>query len=373
MIKILFLINTLGGGGAERVLVNLVNNMDTSVFDITVETMFGEGVNADLLNKNIRRIAKNDPCPPGIAYIFRFMSEKALYKHFIGNEHYDILVAYMHGAPVKVIAGCNDPDVKKIAWLHNGDPETGTFFRFWSKRSDAFKAYAGCDAVVGVSQSVADAFSAYTGIKENIRVVYNTNDAAKITEAAKEPVDIPFDPDSLNVVSVGRLGKEKGYERLFAVCEKIRSEGFPVTVSIIGAGSEEEALRRLIAENNAVDHFRLIGFRSKPYAYVAKADVFVCSSYTEGLSTAVTEAVILGVPVVSTDVSGAKEILGENNEYGIVTENSENGLYTGIKEMLSDPDKRRHYAEKAKERAAFFATEKTVNEAQELFEELHNQ
>lgn len=372
MIKILFLINTLGGGGAERVLVNLVNNMDTSVFDITVETMFGEGVNAALLHKNIRRIAKNDPCPPGIAYLFRFMSERALYKHFIGNEHYDILVAYMHGAPVKVIAGCPDANVKKIAWLHNGDPATGTFFRFWNKESEAFKAYARCDAVVGVSESVSAAFSKYTGNKKNMRVVYNTNDVCKITQAAKMPADIPFDKNSINLVSVGRLGKEKGYERLLTVCKKLRMEGLPLTVNIIGSGSEESTLRQLIAEQEATDWFHLIGFRDNPYAYVAKADLFVCSSRTEGLSTAVTEAVILGVPVVSTDVSGAKEILGENNEYGIVTENSEEGIFSGIKQMLLNKNNLTYYAQKAKKRASFFATEKTVKEAEDLFKAVLN-
>ena len=71
-------------------------------------------------------------------------------------------------------------------------------------------------------------------------------------------------------------------------------------------------------------------------------------------------------------MSGAREILGENNEYGLVVENSEDGIYKGIKEMLSDPDKLEYYRVKAKERSSFFATENTVAQAQKLFDEIMN-
>ncbi len=98
--------------------------------------------------------------------------------------------------------------------------------------------------------------------------------------------------------------------------------------------------------------------------------MFVCSSFTEGLSTALTEAVILGLPCVSTNVSGAKEVLGENNEYGIVTGKTDDELYNGIKALLSDESLKEHYADKAEERAAFFNTENTVKQAEELFRKI---
>ncbi len=180
MIKVLFLINTLGGGGAERVLVNLVNNMDRTRFDITVETMFEDGVNRARLSPDIRCICRSAPLFRGIAKAFCCLSARQLYRYFIGDERYDVLIAFMHGAPTKVISGCPDPSVKKLTWLHTGDPAHSTFFDFWFRRKTAFKAYASCDAVVGISKTVADAFSAYTGIRDNVCVVYNTNDTARI-------------------------------------------------------------------------------------------------------------------------------------------------------------------------------------------------
>ena len=367
MINILFLINTLGGGGAEKVLVNLVNQMDSSRFRITVETMFGDGVNAALLNKDIRYISKKAPCPRGIAYIFRFLSSKRLYRYFIGEEKYDILVAYMHGAPVKVIAGCPDPHVKKISWLHNGNPATGTFFKFWHTERAAVNAYASCDAVVGVSDSVASAFSEYTGIRQ-VKTIYNTNDTKRIYALAEQPNPYEKDPGKKYIVSVGRMSAEKGYDRFFAVCKRLHDEGFPIDVTVVGSGEKEPDLKKQIYAAAAENWFHLAGFQENPYPYVANADLFVCPSYQEGLSTAVTEAIILGVPVVSTDVSGAKEILGEDDEYGIVTDNSETALYEGVRKMLSDQDLLTHYRQKSAERADFFSAEHTVRQAEKLFE-----
>ncbi len=368
MIKILFLINTLGGGGAERVLVNLVNNMDKSIYDITVETMFDDGVNAEILKPNIHRISKNAWCPKGIAYIFRFVPSKILYKYFIGNKKCDIIVAFMHGAPVKVISGCRDKSVKKISWLHNGNPATGTFFKFWFDKKSAFKAYKKCDRIVGVSESVARAFSEYTGVTENIEVVYNTNDVEKIRLLADAPSPFDIENKMLKIVSVGRISEEKGYDRLFDICSKIKKENYDIDVTIVGSGSKETEFKELIERNSASGWFHIAGYQGNPYKYVYNSDIFVCSSYEEGLSTAVTEAIILGKPVVSTDVSGAKEILGENNEYGIVTDNNEKALYEGLKKMITDKELRTYYAEKAKERSAFFDTASTVKQAEDLFE-----
>jgi glycosyltransferase involved in cell wall biosynthesis len=103
---------------------------------------------------------------------------------------------------------------------------------------------------------------------------------------------------------------------------------------------------------------------------MSKSDIYVCSSVQEGLSTATTEAVILGLPVVSTLVSGAEEILGKHNEYGIVTENSENGLYRGLRSMLTESQTLAHYRQKAAERAPFFNNDHTVKAVEALFENL---
>ena len=371
MIKILFLINTLGGGGAERALVNLITNMDRSEFAITVKTMFDGGVNTALLCDNVNYVNKKAPCPRGIAYFFKLIPSRLLYSYFVSGEKYDILVAFMHGAPVKVICGCKEKNTKTIGWLHNGNPETGTFFRFWFTKRQAFKAYSALDKLVGVSDNVSKKFSDYTGIK-NISTVYNTNDVKKIRDGASEKFSLPFDKKGPLICSVGRLVKEKGFERLISAVVRLRSEVPGIELMIIGDGEEAGRLNSLINGYGAGEYIHLVGFDINPYKYMIRSDYFACSSYTEGLSTALTEAVILGMPCVSTDVSGAKEILGENNEFGIVTENSEQGIYEGMKRLLEDEKIAEHYRKKAEERAAFFDTENTVKQAEDLFLSLMN-
>ena len=141
-------------------------------------------------------------------------------------------------------------------------------------------------------------------------------------------------------------------------------------IYILGIGEEKEKYEKYLTENNLTDTFTFLGYRDNPYKYVKKADLYVCSSRREGFSTAVTEALIVGTPVVSTNCSGAYELLGENNEYGIVTENNEDALYEGIKKMLTTPDLLEAYAAKAKERGKAFSTEKTVKAVEEMLSAL---
>ena len=107
------------------------------------------------------------------------------------------------------------------------------------------------------------------------------------------------------------------------------------------------SLIHILDEYGLHDTFILAGFKNNPYKYINKCDIYVCSSRREGFSTAVTEALILGKPVVSTNCSGAYELLGYNNEYGIVVENSTKGIYDGLKLLLKDPLLVEKYRKKA--------------------------
>lgn len=357
MKKILFLMEDLGGGGAERVLINLVNHMDREKFDITVMTLFDKGVNADSLDKDIRFIDLGKPKFKGIKTVYKFLPKKLLFRYYIKENTYDLIVAYMTGVPTFVAAGAKG---KKIAWVHG--EFINSFNTFGLKH-----IYDKFDAVIGVSQYVCDTVNNVIKTSTKAEVVYNTNDFDRIIRmSASSDISLPENHRTV-LATVGCLEATKGYDRLISVCDRLKKDGFDFMLQIIGKGRDMDDLQQQILSCGLSDTVKLLGYQMNPYVFVKNSDLFVCSSRTEGLSTAVTEAVILGVPVVSTDVSGAKEILGAHNEYGIVTENSEEGLYNGIKEMLSDKEKLAYYAGKAKERASFFATEKTVKEAEDLF------
>ena len=117
MIKVLFFIHDLMHGGAEKVLVNLVNNMDSDKFDITVMTLFNEGVHIKNLNPNITYKYVFRKSFRGNSKLLSIFSPKLLHKLFIKDE-YDIAVSYLEGSCTRIISGCNDDNVKKFAWVH---------------------------------------------------------------------------------------------------------------------------------------------------------------------------------------------------------------------------------------------------------------
>lgn len=366
MIRILFLIQTLGGGGAERVLVNLVNHMDKSKYDVTVETMYADGVNKSFLSPDVTYRRKHLFRFHGASKVLRFLPPRLLYRYYVGKEHYDIVVAYMHGIPTRVISGCRDRRIKKVTWIHNGDMEETTLFRSFLRYDSAVKALQSFDAIVPVANSIADALYKKTGIRENVTVCYNTNDIDKIRQMAEEEIELPMKKPV--VCSVGRFLWDKGFSRLIAVSHRLHEEGFAHRLMLIGGGGDFEKTK---AEAEALgENVIFTGFQTNPYQYMRKADIYVCSSFYEGLCTATIEAVVLGLACISTDVSGAKEILGENNEYGLVVANEEEAIYQGLKRFLSDPALAAHYQQAASDSFHRFSVEETVGQVEALFDRL---
>ena len=148
--------------------------------------------------------------------------------------------------------------------------------------------------------------------------------------------------------------------------KELLDEGIKNHVYILGVGNEQSKIEKYLHENNLTDSFTFLGYHTNPYKYVKACDFYVCSSLSEGFSTSVTEALIVGTPVVTTLCSGMQEMLGENNEYGIVTENNEDSLYEGVKRILTTPNLLGEYARKAFERGKYFSTEKTTKAVEEL-------
>ena len=222
-----------------------------------------------------------------------------------------------------------------------------------------------------MSNTVKEKFCAFGVNQDKTIVLYNTNEDQKIKEKSEESVDdVVFNKNVINMVSVGKLVPSKGYDRLLRIHNKLIKEGFAIHTYILGIGEYEEEFRKFIKENDLEDSFTLLGYKKNPYKYVKNCDLYVCSSRREGFSTAVTESLIVGTPVISTECSGAVELLGEHDEYGVVVGNNEEALYEGIKDLLSNKEKIQYYHEKAMERALFFKKETRVREVEEMFEEL---
>ena len=363
MKKILFLIHDLGHGGAEKVLVNLVNNMDPRQFDITVLSLFGGGVNEQFLQDHVRYRTVFPRSFPGNSHVMKLFSPKLLHKRFI-REKYDIEVSYLEGPCARIISGCPEPGTKLVSWMHctmHDDKEAALGFR---GIREAQEGYGRMDAMVFVSEPVRDAFlkcCPYDGRRE---VLYNTNDSGRILSLAGEAAEMPS--DGFLWCGVGKLAPVKGFDRMIRIQSRLRQEGFDARLLILGEGGQRKELEALAASEGVADSTVFPGYQTNPYKYVAKCDLFVCASFSEGFSTAATEALIVGTPVCTVEVSGMREMLGENNEWGVVTENDEEALYRGIKGLLEDPVRLAHYKEKAARRGRDFSTEKTVRAVEEM-------
>ena len=362
--KILFLIPNLAGGGAEKVLVNLVNNLSQEKFDVTLQTLFDVGVNKQYLLPHIRYTGGWKKQPRGMTQLMKLFSPQFLYKRVV-KEQYDVVVSYLEGPTARIIAGCTDKNTKAVSWIHTQFISKKVAAIGFRSLKEARKLYNEPDIIVAVGQTVKEGFLSQIPTNKKIEILYNTNETERIIELADKSIEENF-VQGLTVCTVGKLIPVKAFDRLIRVHRRLLDDGLQHRIRILGVGSEQERLEKLICELGVQDSVQLLGFKENPYAYVSKADLYVCSSLREGFSTAVTEALVLGVPVVTTECSGMKELLGEHNEYGIVTENSEDGLYEGLKAMLSNSQLRTSYKEKAKERGKRFSREKTVQAVEEV-------
>ena len=363
MKKVLFLIHDLGHGGAEKVLVNLVNNMDPKQFDIHVTVLFGGGVNEQFLKPHIHFRSVFPKAFPGNSHVMKLFSPALLHKWFV-KECYDIEVSYLEGPSVRIVSGCPNPDTKLIAWIHctmHSPQEVAIGFR---NINESGECYDRMDAMVFVAETVCKAFLQQHAYGGRVVVKYNTNESSKIIQMAAENVQLPG--VGLHWCGIGKLVENKGFDRMLRIQKRLVEDGYPVHFCALGEGPMRDELWTWCKENGIADSVTFLGYQKNPYKYVSKCDFYVCASHAEGFSTAATEALIVGTPVVTTLVSGMKELLGENDEWGIVTENDEEALYQGIKRLLDDPELLAHYREKAAERGKIFSTENTVKAVEEM-------
>lgn len=369
-IKILFFIHDLSYGGAEKVLVNLVNNMSQNNFDITVQTIFDVGINRNRLNSNI----KYKPGLPimfrGNSHLFKIFSPTFLAKIFV-KEDYDIIVSYLEGPTARIISGYNNEKTKKICWIHTDLIDSKLFSTGFRNLKEAKESYLQFDKIICVSESVKSSFiKMFMNKKLNIEVIYNVNESDVISNLALEPID--FKPKYFSICSVGKIQPNKGYLRLAKVHKQLIEEGITHQIFIIGTGPQEKEIIDYLDKNRLRDTFVFLGFQNNPYKYMKHCNLYLCSSYREGLNTAVTEALILGIPVLSTLCSGARELLGNNNEFGLVVENSDEAIYRGIKYLIQNNAVVEEYKKRSLKRGKSFSKRKIVLRTELMFNHIVN-
>lgn len=368
MQKILFVIHSLAGGGAEKVLINLVNHMDQTQYDITVLSILGGGINEDSLAEHIHYQVVFPKPFPGNSHFLKLFTPKQLHKLFI-KENYDFEVSYLEGPTARIVSGCTNRKTKLISWIHVEQHNIRKLAYAFRSSKEARWCYSQFDQTVCVSDFVKNDFCKILNFEKPVKVLYNTVESEKIVEKAKESTEIIKSNKSFKIVAVGTLKASKGYDRLLNIINRLK-DSYDIHLYILGTGKLQKKLEIFIENHSMSQNVTFLGYKRNPYKYVSKCDLFVCASYAEGFSTAATEALIVGTPVCTVDVSGMKEMLGENNEYGVVTDNNEEALYQGIKRLIDNPALLNYYKKAAKDRARIFSTTATVNAVEEMLDEL---
>lgn len=374
MKKLLIFVDALYEGGVSKVLLDLLENINKDKYDITVMTLYNQGIYID----NVKKYAKYKYCfdiPDADdnslkAKLYRKywggmlrLPESFMYKWFV-KEKYDIEIAFMHGWSTKFISGSNNKNSKKIAWVHV-DLVT------WNRVEGVFKnldhhknAYSKFHEVLCVSKIVKDGVEKKYGVK-NAKVIYNPINREKILKLSNEKIDDIKPTNKFKLISVGRLSEEKGYDRLLKVFKQLDDEGFDLGLTIVGSGEKYNELTNYIEQNNLKDKVFLLGYRDNPYKYVKNSDLFVCSSISEGFSLVIGEAMAVGIPVISVECPGPNEVIGFG-EYGMLVNNDESSLCNGIKMLIDDKKLYDTYRTKAIERGRMFSIGGFIEEVEDI-------
>lgn len=372
MKKILFVVESLSGGGAEKVLTTIIKNLNKEKYDVTVYSIVKTGVYVkDIENYCNLKYALND-------YDYYSMLGKLFYKFkikFIYNlkinfvyrwlikEKYDIEIAFVEGFDTKLVAASPNKKSKKYAWVHSDmitNPHSDIHFKNINQEK---KAYYKFNKIFAVSNDVKKSFIKKFEIS-NIEVQYNPIDSNEILKLSENGM-INYDLNIINMITVGRLENQKGYDRLLKIVKQLKNEHYKFKLYILGEGSQREKYEQYIFENDLIDYVNLLGFKRNPYSYIKNADLFVCSSYAEGFSTVATEAIILGLPIVTTECSGMKELFGEYR-CGIITKNDDESLMLGLKKILDNPKLLNMYKDEIELRRSDFDIKIRMNELENI-------
>ena len=334
MKKVLFVIESLGGGGAEKVLTTIVKYLDKSKYDITVLLVTEVGIYLKEVKKYCRVVAMLpnydslesfvDKLKYKLDYKYIYSSSpRKVYKKYI-KEEYDIEIAFVEGYATRLIANSPNKNSKKIAWVHIDMRENPYADQYYKSLEEHIECYKNFNDVICVSSSVKKVMEDKFKLENNLKVIYNPIDAHQILEKAKE-FSIEKDLKKINIITVGRLENQKGFDRLINAIGRINSDKLNIHLNILGEGSKYNELKDLIHLNKLENTVSLLGFKKNPFPWVLSSDIFICTSRAEGYSLVIAEAMVLGIPIISVNCSGPNELL-DFGKYGLLIENSDSAI-----------------------------------------------
>ena len=360
--KILFVINSLECGGAEKSLVSLLSAMDFNKYEVDLLMFRPQGMFLKLLPPEVtildspeyftflkeprRRQMKNVKfCITRLKVSIELRRKHGLHdaQVFWKQAHnafktilkrYDAAIAWGQGNPTHFVAEKVQAN-KKIAVINVNYGAAG-----YKKEFD-FPFYRQFASIATVSDDLNERIvRAFTEMREKIHTLYDINNASM---ASMENY-INIDPTIVAIVTVGRLTRQKGYDLATRACAYLKNKNIAFRWYIVGDGPERRHIEEDIKKYGIQEYMALVGAQENPYVYMKNADVYVQTSRFEGYCLTLCEARILNVPIVSTnfDVVYDQIMSGEN---GLIVDMEPEAIAEGIIRMLTDTELRKHVIE----------------------------
>ena len=366
--SILFVIDNMKIGGIQKNMLNSLIELNDK-FDLTLCVFNAVGEYLELIPKNIKIIQpdaayrtlgmSNAEAKKNISkfltrtyyyIIMKLFGNEKMYKCMLKKQRhlgsYDYAVSGMQSAVAGVFfSGCNElilekVDAKqKIAYIHCDYVLSGIDNPY--NRS----IYRRLDKILVPNRSnFNQLISVMPDLESKTHIVNNFCNYSEVFDKAAVDTAV-YDTEKVNIVTVARISHEKGVDRALAVCKQLKQEGFDFTYHVVGGGGNYDELCEYVKENGLQESVFLHGYDSNPYKYIKNATLFLLPSRNEAAGLVIDEARSLGVPVLSTNTVAAEETIGLHN-CGWVCENSQQGIYDGLKKLLCD---RQTIAQKAEE------------------------
>lgn len=370
MKKIFIFSQAMEIGGAERALLGLLENIDTTKYEVDLFLMHCSGDlfkyipdKINILNeisdyaqlavpvttnfkfgelriafgrilgkiKAMKYAKKNNIAQPHA--IQDDYSHKFTYKYLpkISDKEYDLAISFL--AP-HYIVNKNIVAKKKIAWIHTDyetiDIDVESELSIWKKY----------DNIISISQTVTDSFiKKLPTLKDKIILIENimpTKYMQSLLDEFSVEEEMPSS-DATKILSVGRFCLAKNFDNVPEICKKIRERGLNVIWYLIGYGQDEQLIRNKIAEYGMQKYVKILGKKENPYPYFSACDIYVQPSRFEGKCVSVIEAQMLHKPVIITDYATSKCQLKDGID-GVVVPMDNDGCAQGICNVLKNEE-----------------------------------